>query len=278
MEAWTTPFLRWAGSKRTLLPELHAVYREAGCTRYVEPFAGSACLFFASHPKRAVIGDRNRELVDSYTSVRDHPRLVSRRIREWASDETEYYAVRNLDASSLDSVTRAARFIYLNRYCFNGLYRTNKMGGFNVPYGSHTGQVPSEAHLYRCSVALRKADLCCGDFSDTTANVRQGDFVYLDPPYTRSPQHAYGVYGYGSFSETDMTRMLETLHRINEAGAVFLFSYADIEGLGSELSVYWNVRNVSTRSSIASRPSARRHRSEILVTNLRRQPRSPCWQ
>ena len=270
MEAWTTPFLRWAGSKRSLLPTLIARYREAGCSRYIEPFSGSACLFFASRPEKAVIADLNEELIATYTTLRAHPRLVAQLIHTWAPDEASYYRVRGIDTNSLDEVGRAARFIYLNRLCFNGLYRTNRRGRFNVPYGARTGRLPTEAHLYRCSVALRHADLRSGDFSDTTSDAQAGDFVYLDPPYTRSPEHAYGVYGYGSFSSTDMERMLAALHRLDRTGATFLFSYADVPGLTDLLPSNWDVERVSARSSIASRPSARKPRPEILVSNVAR--------
>jgi DNA adenine methylase len=263
---WTRPFLRWAGSKRSLLGVLVAHYERAG-GRYIEPFSGSACLFFAARPATAVIADRNRELIDTYRALRTHPRLVSRALRAWATDPESYYRVRALAPAQLEPVTRAARFIYLNRLCFNGLYRTNRAGQFNVPYGQRTGMLPSEAHLYRCSVALRVAKLRCGDFAETTRDVRRGDFVYLDPPYTRTPENAYGIYGYGSFSELDMQRMLATLHQIEERGATFLFSYADVPSAVESIPRRWQVERVSAAGKIAASTSARGPRAEILVTN-----------
>jgi DNA adenine methylase len=263
---WSKPFLRWAGSKRSLLSELLEHYRRTG-GRYVEPFAGSACLFFAARPSEAVIGDLNAELIATYRVLTAHPRLLSRALREWHTDTDTYYEVRALGPDDLAPVDRAARFIYLNRLCFNGLYRTNRAGQFNVPYGQRTGMLPSEAHLYRCSVALRSATLRCGDFAQTTEDVRAGDFVYLDPPYTRTPHNAYGVYGYGSFSEQDMRRMLETLCMIDDRGATFLFSYADIPSAIEGIPERWSVMRLTARGRIAANTRARTPRAEILITN-----------
>ena len=183
-----------------------------------------------------------------------------------ATDEESYYALRKVDPETLDPVGRAARFIYLNRLCFNGLYRTDQKGRFNVPYGTRTGRFPTEAHLYRCSVALRDADLRCGDFAETTSDAGQGDFVYLDPPYTRSPEHAYGVYGYGSFSAEDMSRMLTALHSLDRAGATFLFSYADIPTRCPAPRYLGRAPGHRARQ-IAARVSARSLRAEVLITN-----------
>jgi DNA adenine methylase len=268
MKSWVSPFLRWAGSKRTLLPELSARFRAAAAAgRYIEPFAGSACLFFSLRPERAVLGDLNEELVETYRTLRDHPRLVSRAVRAWDADRDSYYVVRALDPAALGPINRAARFLYLNRLCFNGVFRTNKTGRFNVPYGTATGAIPTESHIYRCSVALRQADLRAGDFDSTTADVRAGDFVYLDPPYTQDSSSAYGVYGYGSFDSGDLGRVMATLRRIEGAGATFLFSYAAIEGLGESLPSSWSLATVEVPGRIAARTPFRTARREILVSN-----------
>lgn len=266
MDPWARPFLRWAGSKRSLLPHLVEYYRAVG-GRYIEPFSGSACLFFATHPKSAVIADRNAELMRTYETLRAHPRRIVRLMHDWPTSRACYYQIRAMDEDSLDPVSRAARFIYLNRTCFNGLYRTDRRGRFNVPYGTRTGRLPTEQHLYRCSVALRRADLRCGDFAATTYDAGHGDFVYLDPPYTSAPQHAYGVYGYGSFRAADMNRMLDTLHRLDSAGATFLFSYADVPSIIERLPEAWSITRVNAPGQIAGKVSARTRRSEVLVTN-----------
>jgi DNA adenine methylase len=265
---WVSPLLRWAGSKRTLVPTLTlALGRATGVRRYVEPFAGSACLFFAARPREAVLGDLNGGLVDTYRTIRDHPRLVARRMHSWPTDESTYYSVRASAPEELDAVGTAARFLYLNRLCFNGIFRTNRDGKFNVPFGKSTGALPTEEHVYRCAVALRAADLRSGDFDQTTADVGPGDFVYLDPPYTDVPSSAYGVYGYGSFDGSDLSRVVSTLERIDRAGATFVFSYAQSDALSEMLQSHWMLSQVEVAGQIAARVSARRPRVEVLVSN-----------
>jgi DNA adenine methylase len=242
--------------------------RRAGVVRrYVEPFAGSACLFFAARPRRAVLGDLNSELIEAYRTIRDHPRLVARRMHAWPTDKDTYYSVRGEVPGESDVVGRAARFLYLNRLCFNGIYRTNRAGVFNVPVGRNTGALPGEEHVYRCSVALRDADLRCGDFDQTTPDVGPGDFVYLDPPYTDVRSSAYGVYGYGSFDGSDLARVMATLERIDRAGATFLFSYARSDILRESLPAAWQMAMLEVPGRIAARVSARRPRVEVLVSN-----------
>ena len=127
------PFLRWAGSKKKQVPTL-ARFWNCGFDRYIEPFMGSACLFFDLQPKDAVLGDINNDLIRTFLAVRDHPRAVANRLTKIPLGKRSYYAIRKQRLSDLDPVEAAARFIFLNRYCFNGLYRTNEAGRFNVPY------------------------------------------------------------------------------------------------------------------------------------------------
>jgi DNA adenine methylase len=235
----------------------------------VEPFAGSACLFFALGPRPAVLGDLNRDLIDTYYCLRKHPRLVAKAMHRWPTDADTYYKVRSSDQTALSSIERAGRFLYLNRLCFNGIYRTNRNGQFNVPYGRRTGALPTEAHLYRCSVALRSAELRAGDFDATTADVRSGDFVYLDPPYTQGTKAAYGVYGYGSFNSSELGRVLRTLHRIDRVGAAFLFSYAYVDGIETELADSWSITHLNVTGRVAASVDSRVARQEILVSNQR---------
>lgn len=268
-DTWCPPALRWAGSKRALISHLSARFRASESThrRYIEPFAGSACLFFALRPAAAVIADLNTELIATYEMIRDHPRLLARAMHGWSTDRETYYSVRAISPADLDPLERAARFIYLNRLCFNGVYRTNRQGKFNVPYGTRTGALPDERHLYRCSLALRDAELRAGDFEATTADVGTGDFVYLDPPYTQDPRNAYGLYGYGSFEAGQVDRAISTLARIDDQGATFLFSYAEVDGLEDRLRPGWSMETVAVAGRIAANTTSRRLRREVLVTN-----------
>lgn len=265
-DPWAPPLLRWAGSKRQLVPAL-INYVPSDFDRYVEPFAGSACLFFALNPSTAVLGDQNRELLDTYDVVRRHPRLVARAVHSIPDTPKAYLRVRNRDLSRLVPIDRAARFVYLNRHCFNGVYRTNRQGQFNVPRGRNTGKLPSEAMFYRCSVALRRVELRPVDFEECIADVRRGDFVYLDPPYASSARPRYGEYGYGSFDKQDLGRLLEALHLIDQRGGVFLLSYYRTRRL--KIPPHWHRRQIAVRRHVAGFAHHRRIIREILVTNRR---------
>lgn len=165
---WAAPLLRWAGSKRKLVTLLRLAIPE-GVKRYIEPFAGSACLFFATRPGAAVLGDINAELINTYDVVRKHPRRVARIVHAMPRTKRQYYRVREVKPETLTAIERAARFVYLNRNCFNGVYRTDRQGNFNVPMGKKTGRVPTEVEFYRCSVALRNAELRQTDFQEAVS-------------------------------------------------------------------------------------------------------------
>lgn len=264
---WSPPIFRWAGSKRQLLPTLmRAVPNEF--TRYIEPFAGSACLFFALKPASAVLGDVNEHLLHAYSVIRDHPRLVARKVAEHPRTSNAYYAVRSLDPGSLSDLDRAARFVYLNRFCFNGVYRTNRQGQFNVPRGEHMGGIPSESAFYRCAVALRQCQFRTLDFENTLADIRPGDFVYLDPPYSNSTRKTYGEYGYGVFAPIDHKRLVRLLTNISDIGASFLLSYCPDPDLMSRLPKSWYVDQIDVRRNVAGFVSHRRIAAELLISNF----------
>ena len=262
---WATPILRWAGSKRKLLTTLLAhVPSQFG--RYVEPFAGSACLFFALKPTRAVLGDINSELIHTYRVMRDHPRRLARRIHALPRTSDEYYRIRSVPLQDLDAITRAVHFVYLNRLCFNGVYRTNRSGQFNVPLGAKTGEIPPERSFYRCSIALRGAKCVDTDFEQSCRMVKRDDFVYLDPPYSSSVRPRYGEYGYDSFQPLDLGRLESCLKTLDSVGAQFLLSYADspeIRGMADK----WRITDVSARRHVAGFARHRETVTEVLISN-----------
>src|SRR5258708_35663018 len=176
------PFLRWAGSKRRLLPILQSFWT-AKHKRYVEPFAGSACLFFAIKPPKAVLGDLNSELISTYIEVKYRITAVLNELKKLKPEsKREYKRLRSADITTLTPPARAARFIYLNRYCFNGIYRTNLLGQFNVPYsGDRCGRVPKDEAFRKCSSRLRRALFINGDFENVLNHATAGDLVYMDP-------------------------------------------------------------------------------------------------
>jgi len=262
-----TPVFRWAGSKRKILPTL-AEYWNPKYSRYVEPFAGSAALFFSLQPDRAVLGDVNSDLIDAYKVIRDRPDDVHRAVTKIARNSDTYYAVRKRNPSRLSAFNRAVRFVYLNRYCFNGIYRTNNDGHFNVPY-AHTkpGVVPPIERFRRCATLLQRADLRVGDFGNVLKTVRKGDFVYLDPPYVVESRRVFRKYDERDFSHSDLERLKTHVVAIVNKGASFILSYADcaeVRKLFSE----WRMRRVRVRRNVAGFVSARRLANEVVVTNI----------
>lgn len=257
--------LRWAGSKRAILPALIAGLPER-YERYVEPFAGSACLFFAAQPRRAVLGDANQQLVGFYRTLRHRPSAVADAVAALPRDPEAYYEIRGLDPAALSATDRAARFLYLNRMAFNGVYRTNRKGRFNVPLGTRVGAFPTAEKIEAAARALRTATLVSADFEVTIAHVGPGDFVYLDPPYSRSPDGNYGVYGYGSFDGRDLERLIEVVLEIDRRGARFLLSYTDTPQLTAALR-HFRVEHVAVTTQVGGPRSRRSTREEILVSN-----------
>lgn len=264
-DIWCGPLFRWAGSKRKLLPELLKAV-PTSFHRYVEPFAGSACLFFALRPTHAVLGDINEELLRTYSIIREHPILVHRHVSEMPTSSLFYYELRATDPANLEPVERAARFVYLNRHCFNGVYRTNKDGRFNVPRGTRTGEVPLRSTFLRVAAALRTAELRPSDFEACISDVGMGDFVYLDPPYARKTVRWRGEYGNDSFKTIDVPRLKQTLRSIDHCGAHFLLSYALCNEI-KELTQEWHSKRILVRRHVAGFGKDRRGVYEVLVSN-----------
>ena len=260
------PILRWAGSKRSLLPALLS-HLPSRIGRYFEPFAGSASLFFALCPAHATLSDLNDELIQAYEQVQDSPEAIAATVNGWPRDKPSYLKIRSKHPQSLPPLERAARFIYLNRLCFNGIYRTNRRGAFNVPYGSRVGAMPSAEHFLECATVLRGADLVSADFETATASASEGDFIYLDPPYSQAISDNYGVYGYDSFQATDLHRLVTCMNRLDALGANVLVSYRATDALTS-LPPPWLIQHVTVRSQVGGRLSSRSTRSELLIANF----------
>lgn len=261
-----TPFLRWAGSKRQLLGEL-APYWNGKYKRYVEPFVGSACLFFKLQPKKALLGDINSDLVSTYEQIRDNVRAVISELNEFGQGKDFYYELRSADPRPMSPPRRAARFIYLNRYCFNGLYRTNRQGHFNVPYGGlKTGEIPSESLLLACSNQLSRASLVCGDFGNVLAKVRPGDFVYMDPPYSVKASRVFNGYDASVFSEEELARLRKWMENLHDRGIHFVVSYASCDE-AEYLKKGFYCSEATVNRNIAGFTGNRRKTSEVIITN-----------
>ena len=260
------PFLRWAGSKRKQIDRLREYWRSSHLG-YVEPFAGSACLFFALAPPRAVLGDSNSELIEVYKVVRDAPERLYRRLCRLTRDLDTYTRWRAIDPKSLDRDTRALRFLYLNRNCFNGIYRTNADGKFNVPMGSKLSAYSAREDFLRCSELLQRTTLIAGDFCKTLAHVESGDLVYLDPPYFVSSRRVFREYGKKVFDTSDISRLSHALNDIVREKADFVVSYADCKE-ARELARDWNSARLPVRRHVAGFAKDRRNSYEWLITNM----------
>src|SRR5262249_15284892 len=186
--------------------------------RYFEPFLGGGALFFDLRPKNGLLSDVNPELVDCYVVVRDHVEELIRALREHRHDAKHFYAVRKADPSTLPLVARAARTIFLNKTGFNGLYRVNRAGRFNVPFGRYAKPKICDAdNLRACSDALGNVQLSVRDFADAVAGARKGDFVYFDPPYVPvSRTSTFTAYAAGGFGPDAQVRLSEVFGQLSD--------------------------------------------------------------
>ena len=259
-------FLRWAGSKRKLLPVLLDIAPDK-FDRYVEPFAGSACLFFALGPPRAILADINHDLVNAFRALKTNVESVINHLGSFQCSKSEYYRIRSQKLPRMPKEKRAARFIYLNRYCFNGLYRTNKQGQFNVPYGGYrSGELPSAGLLRSCATSLRHAVVSSDPFDRTLEKIRTGDFVYLDPPYSIDSRRVFNEYSHFSFGSKELRCLRSHLLRIDKIGAPFLVSYG-VSREADELARGFHRREIVVQRQIAGFATNRRRSRELLITN-----------
>jgi DNA adenine methylase len=260
------PFLRWAGSKRKQLPILSRFWN-SDFTRYVEPFMGSACLCFELQPKNALLGDVNYDLVRTFLTVRDHPQAVANRLAKIPRGRRSYYSIRSQRLSEMDAADAAARFIFLNRYCFNGLYRTNEAGQFNVPFApTGTGQLATAADLLAVSKALKSCTIKHEDFESILERTRPGDLVYLDPPYAVGNRRIFRQYGPSSFGLHDLQRLAESLVAMDARNVKFVLSYANcVEA--TKFFNQWPRRKMFVQRNIAGFGGDRRRAGEVLISN-----------
>lgn len=257
--------IRWAGSKRRLVPQLRAL-APPKFRNYIEPFCGSMCFLIALQPKWAIVGDINEELIHFYRMIRWRPSIVSRHASQWDTAAQTYYRVRSTPIPSLSAEERAARFLYLNRYSFNGVYRTNGKGDFNVPRGSHTGALPRVEELTGFGRTLRRVELNCCDFGSLVDRAGRDDFIYLDPPYVGRGVRDRGEYGKDSFKAPDLDRLSDTLHAAAARGARVLLSYADIPAVRKTFSG-WDVTAVSVARNVSGFARGRGFANEVLIRN-----------
>ena len=266
-----SPFLKWAGGKGQLLKIFEEHYPQR-FGHYFEPFIGGGAVFFslgARHPKlRASISDFNGELVNCYQVVRNHVDELITELSSHQNDPDYYYAMRARDTNSLSEIERASRLIYLNKTCFNGLYRVNRSGQFNVPFGKYKNpRIVNETNLRNASKLLQRTHIGCGGFEAVLSRTKSGDFVYLDPPYQPiSTTSNFTSYTARAFSIEDQERLRDFCRELDRKGCMFMLSNSDnelIENLYSEFSTH---RILASRA-INCKGNRRGRITELLIRN-----------
>lgn len=271
------PFLKWAGGKRQLVPEI--LKRLPGkINTYYEPFLGGGAVFFALAAegafKRAVICDRNRDLIDAYLGLRDDVEGVISRLARLPHDEKTYYRLRARDPAKLTLIQRSARIIYLNRTCYNGLYRVNRAGRFNVPFGSYKNpRILDSENLKAVSHTLQTTRIVRGDdFEALIEKAEPGDAVYFDPPYSPvSSTASFTSYDRLPFDDAEQERLAKVMRQLKKRGVYALLSNSDVP-LTRRLYRGFKVETVQVHRRINSRADRRGPISELLVRSHARFP------
>ena len=260
------PILKWAGGKTQmlsdLLPKVPASYG-----RYIEPFFGGGALFFALQPENAIIADSNPELINMYRQVADNVDEVIRYLKKYENTSEVFYEVRSLEWETLPQAEAAARTIFLNRTCFNGLYRVNKQGKFNVPYGKYKNpKICDEDGLRAASAALQKAEILCGDYLLVLDHYAQpGDFVFLDPPYLPISEYSdFKRYTKEQFYEEDHIELAKIIMRLHERGCHIVLTNSN-HPLVHELYAPFAIEVIQTKRHISCNGSTRKG-EDVIVT------------
>lgn len=269
------PILKWVGGKRQLLDSILPLLPK-NPKLYVEPFVGGAAVLLAKHPKHALVNDYNAELINVYKIVRDEPDALLELLKEHArkneSDGSEYYyAIRAMDREpdfdSLNEIVRAARIIYLNKTCFNGLYRVNSSGQINSPYGRYKHpNIVNEPGIRALSRYLQgDIELRCGDYADVLSGLEKGAFVYFDPPYMPlSQSSSFTGYTEGGFSYEEQVRLRNECMKLRERGIRFVESNSDCDEI-RELYSDFTIKTVQAKRAINSRGDKRGAVNEVLI-------------
>jgi DNA adenine methylase len=258
------PFLKWVGGKRSILPEL-LKRMPAEYEAYHEPFLGGGALYFAVQPQEAYLSDVNFHLILTFKAVRDNVEEVIKQLKYHERlHNKEYYLKARLKLfKEKDNVKLAALFIYLNKTCFNGLYRVNKGGGFNVPMGDYTNpNILDEENLRNASQVLKSADI--QQFGFEHMKIHKNDFYYLDPPY----HETYSGYDGSGFGDLEHTKLAEFCRKIDQKGGYFMVSNSDTEFV-RKLYKGYNIEVVSASRMVSCKAHQRGKENELIIRNYK---------
>lgn len=269
-----TPVLKWVGGKRQLLDTLRPLLPKT-ISKYCEPFIGGGAMLFDLQPKKALVNDINSDLILVYTVIRDSVDELIQRLERFENTSEAFYAVRDWDRDheryeALSDVERAARIIYLNKTCYNGLYRVNNAGEFNSPFGNYKNPNIVNAPVLRAVNAYFNAaeiTFSTVDYAELLQNVRRGTFVYLDPPYDPvSDTSSFTGYARGGFTRDDQIRLRECCDELNRRGVRFMLSNSATDFIREQYAAY-NITTVQAKRAINSVASKRGDVDEVVVRN-----------
>lgn len=271
------PVLKWVGGKRQLLPEIRRRI-PSNYNKYYEPFVGGGAVLFDQQPPKAVINDANEELINLYNVVKDNVEELIEDLRKHENTEDYFYYIRSLDRDlnkykNMSNVERASRIHYLNKTCYNGLFRVNLAGQFNAPFGKYKNpNITNEITLRAVSKFFNenKIEIKCCDFEESLKGIRKGSFVYFDPPYEPiSDTSNFTGYAKGGFDRNEQLRLKKLCDELDEKGIKFLLSNSSSKFI---MDLYGENKNykidiIKAKRSINSKGNKRGEIDEILVRN-----------
>lgn len=267
MEKKIKPFLRWAGGKRWLLKEIDRLIDINNFNTYHEPFVGGGSVFMHLNPNRAIISDSNQSLANAYSQVRDNVNDLIQYLTEYENTEEFYYKIRNEKFGN--DIEEAAKFIYLNQTSFNGIYRVNSKGEYNVPYGHRIKHKIDLENLSNVSAILQDIIINVDDFDSSINNIRPDDIIFLDPPYTVAHNNnGFIQYNQKIFSLEDQYRLAQFIRNIKEIGAYYIMTNAAHNSIREIFANGDTMYELDRASLIGGKNAKREKYSELILTNL----------
>jgi len=267
------PFLKWAGGKRQLISQMDPFF-PIKFNKYIEPFVGGGAIFFYLLPKRAILMDINQELINVYNVIKNNIKELINSLKKHINEQEYYYKIRNLDRDpsiyeSLTNVEKASRTIYLNRCCYNGLYRVNSKGQFNVPFGRYKNpQFCDEKNLIAVHKALKNVEIVNASFEKCLDFAEKDDFIYFDPPYVPiSSSSNFTSYTKDNFGREDQIKLLDVFKALDERGCKVMLSNSYNDFI---LDLYkgYKINILQAKRAINSDAKKRGEIRELLITNF----------
>ena len=265
------PFLRWTGSKNWLVKSDLINYLPTNFNNYHECFLGGGAVFFSLNTeKKAFLYDINKDLIEAYTEIRDNVELIIKTLKKLKNSEEEYYRIRK--SKALKSHTRVAKFIYLNKCSFNGIYRVNSSGTYNVPYGKRKNvDIVCEDNLRKVSQSLQNVTIKAIDFKETIKDVKKGDLVFLDPPYTVAHENnGFIEYNQKLFSWENQIELKDFIKSISRKGAYFILTNASHLSIRELYNEIGEIHTLSRYSQVGGRNKTRGMYNELVIFNTKK--------